>query len=164
MEESMTAWRIEIGLSLLTLAFSLVAIQRWGSMSPQPTLAGTVSSAPETGTAVSAALLDEAALVATEQNPFRLSRTPSDVAFVPRRVAMATPSGPPAFRGVLVLKGIVGGPPWHAVIDGLPGQPPGTMVSAGSTFDKLVIRAISRDTVVVQAPDTVWRLTLTKGT
>jgi len=160
----MTAWRMELGLSVATLALSLVAVYRWGGMQHQPPQAATVSAAPTTEAATSAALLSEAALAAMEQNPFRLSRAPSDVAFVPRRIAMATPSGPPAFRGLLVLKGIVGGPPWHAVIDGLPGQPPGTMVSAGSTFEKLVIRTISRDTVVVQAPDTVWRLTLMKGT
>lgn len=160
----MTAWRREIGLSVVTLVFTVVAARRWSDSgaAPTPTTA-MVSPASETWAAISTALLDEAALAAAEQNPFRLSRTPSDVPFVPRRIAMAAPPSAPAFRGDLVLKGIVGGPPWQAVIDGLPGQPSGTVAKAGSTFDKLVIRTISRDTVVVQAPDTVWRLTLKRG-
>jgi len=157
----MTSWRLEVALSVVALTLVLVAVHRWTRVSAAPPLAAaTIVRAPQSGAALSAAMLDEAALVATEQDPFRLSRTPSHLPFVTRRMVVSAPPPTPFFRGPLVLKGIVGGPPWQAVIDGLPGQPPGTVVSAGNTFDKLVIRAVSRDTVVVQAPDTVWRLTL----
>jgi hypothetical protein len=57
-----------------------------------------------------------------------------------------------------VLKAIIGGPPWQAVIDGIPGQPPGTIAGTGARFDKLVVRSVTRDTVVVQGPDTTWSL------
>ena len=57
----------------------------------------------------------------------------------------------------------MGGPPWQAVIDGIPGLPAGTVVRSGNVFDKLTIRSVTRDSVFVQTPDTAWFLTLVKG-
>ena len=37
----MTAWRMELGLSVATLALSLVAVYRWGGMQHQPPQAAT---------------------------------------------------------------------------------------------------------------------------
>ena len=79
--------------------------------------------------------------------------------FASRLAQGNTPPAPP-FRPVLSLKGIVGGPPWQAIIDGIPGQPPGTVVRSGSSFDRLQVRDVMRDTVIVQLPDTVLVLTL----
>jgi hypothetical protein len=59
-----------------------------------------------------------------------------------------------------VLRGIVGGPPWQAIVDGIPGIPDGSVLKAGQTFEKYVIRSVSKDTVIVQGPDTTWHLTL----
>jgi hypothetical protein len=59
----------------------------------------------------------------------------------------------------MTLKAIVGGPPWQAVVDGIPGQAQGTIVRAGAAFDKLVARAVTRDSVIIQGPDTAWVLT-----
>ncbi|MDB4878547.1 MAG: hypothetical protein JWM41_4993 [Gemmatimonadetes bacterium] len=58
----------------------------------------------------------------------------------------------------MTLKAIVGGPPWEAIVDGIPGQPPGTVVRSGSTLDKLAVRSVTRDSVVIQGPDTTWVL------
>jgi hypothetical protein len=69
----------------------------------------------------------------------------------------------PTARPTLILTGIVGGPPWTAIIDGLPGQTAGTLAREGSTFDKLVVRTVTPASVVVQGPDTTWRLTLPGG-
>jgi len=98
-------------------------------------------------------------------DPFRLSNRAATVRYDPASDGAGSGVGSvatPMLRPVLVLKAIVGGPPWQAVIDGLPGQPAGTMAQQGSTFDKLVVRAVTRDSVIVQGPDTSWVLGFTK--
>ena len=94
-------------------------------------------------------------------DPFRVSNSPSAVRFDASADGGAAgvfvqPVGP---RPTLTLKGVTGGPPWQAMIDGIPGQPPGTIAAEGARFDRLVVRSISRDTVVVQGTDTSWTLT-----
>jgi hypothetical protein len=160
----MTANRLEIVLAVATLSFSAIAVMRWRAARVET----SVASAPRPASVATLATIDagslaQSASAARDHDPFRLSRVPAEIAFVPRSVAAAAPAAAPSFRGPLHLRGIVGGPPWQAIVDGLPGQPPGTVVSAGKTFDKIVVRSITRDTVVIQAPDTVWRLTLNKG-
>ncbi|MGH7679626.1 MAG: hypothetical protein ACRENU_14240 [Gemmatimonadaceae bacterium] len=159
----MSAMRVELGLVFTLLALSAAAAYRWragDSTSPPDTQ--EVRSRPAAMMTLNKESLDDAALAATARNPFRLSRRKADVPFVPRGQA-APPPPAPVVHPTLTLKGIVGGPPWQAVVDGLPGQPVGTVVSAGNVFDKLVVRSVSRDSVVIQSPDTTWRLTLTKG-
>jgi hypothetical protein len=61
-------------------------------------------------------------------------------------------------RPTFALKAIVGGPPWSAVIDGIPGQAAGTVIRQGAQFEKLVVRSVTRDSVIIQGPDTTWVL------
>jgi hypothetical protein len=80
------------------------------------------------------------------------------------RSAGATPLPRAAGAGVrpmLTLKAIAG-PPWRAIIDGLPGQPNAVVVGVGSVFDRLTIKSVSRDNVVVQTPDATWVLSLSR--
>jgi len=105
--------------------------------------------------------LAEAEEMTVTNDPFRLANVPAAIRFDPNNDANAGASiavSPPV-RPVMTLKAIVGGPPWQAVIDGIPGQPPGAVVRAGSAFDKLVARAVTRDSVVIQGFDTTWVLT-----
>jgi hypothetical protein len=108
--------------------------------------------------------LGEAAANAAANDPFRLVNRPSTVrydAHTEGTVAGQMPTFVPP-RPQLVLKAIVGGPPWQAIVDGIPGQPPGTIIRSGIAFDKLTVRSVGRDTVVIQAPDTTWKLTLSR--
>jgi hypothetical protein len=106
---------------------------------------------------------DDSLAVATDalvaNDPFRLSNSPPEVRYDPAAdgaqtstIAAAQP------RPALVLKAIVGGPPWQAVIDGIPGQPPGTIVRTGSKFEHLTVHAVTRDSVVIRGIDTSWVL------
>ena len=104
--------------------------------------------------------LRDAADVIVSSDPFRLTNTPALVRYDPTAegaVATSSVAAPP-IRPVMTLKAIVGGPPWQAIVDGLPGQPPGTVVRTGDAFDKLVARAVTRDSVVIRGPDTTWVL------
>jgi hypothetical protein len=107
-------------------------------------------------------LAQHAAMV-IDNDVFRLANQPSAIPFLLApppfldRPATAKPAHP-----VLTLRAIMGGPPWIAVVDGLPGQASSTSVRAGDSFEKLVVRSVGRDTVVVQAPDTTWKLTISR--
>lgn len=62
-------------------------------------------------------------------------------------------------RPTLELKAIAG-PPWRAVVGGLPGQPNAVVVREGTVFDRLTIASVGRDSVVIRGPDTTWVLSL----
>lgn len=79
------------------------------------------------------------------------------------RAAPGESAAAPAAPSRLELKAIVGGPPWQAVLDGLPGLPPGTVVAPGSELGGLRVHAITRDSVVLGAGDSVWTLTIRPG-
>jgi len=99
-----------------------------------------------------------------DNDPFRLSNEPATVRYDAHADGAAIAAAPailpstPAPRPALVLRAIIGGPPWQAVIDGLPGQPPGTIVSAGTEVEHLRIASITRDSVVITGADTTWTL------
>ena len=103
-------------------------------------------------------MLDDAEDAIVANDPFRLANEPASVRFDPSAEGESVSPAVPVVRPTLVLKAIIGGPPWQAVIDGIPGQPPGTIATPGARFDKLVVRSVTRDAVVVQGPDTTWSL------
>jgi hypothetical protein len=107
------------------------------------------------------AILAEAEEVTVSNDPFRLSNSPPAVRYDPKNEnsGVASPGmSVPVIRPSLTLKAIVGGPPWQAIVDGIPGQPTSTLVRAGATYDRLIARAVTRDSVVIQGPDTTWVL------
>ena len=98
--------------------------------------------------------LDRWARTIIEHDPFQLDHTASE----PPVVLLPVP--PPRVRPQLVLVGITGGPPWHAVVEGLPGTSAGSLAREGQMFGAFIIRRITADTVVVAGDDTTWTLTL----
>ena len=92
------------------------------------------------------------------RDPFRLERRPSTVAFGVLPVAPTAPADP-SRRPRLILSGIFG-PPWQAVLEGIPGREGSVVARVGDVFGELRIRSIRRDTVVVQGADTTWKLTV----
>jgi hypothetical protein len=108
--------------------------------------------------------LESAAETIAADNLFRPDRSPAD----PAPAAAAAPAPgmppvgfqPPSTKPRLVLRGILGGPPWDALIEGLPGREGAIVARAGQTISGLTIRAVRRDTVFVRGFDTTWTLTL----
>jgi hypothetical protein len=153
---------IASGLLAASLCVACAAWVRWQQAAPkvQPdrsSIASRRSFAPS----VSDSALADAEEFTVANDPFRLSNIPPTVRYDPANdggsSGLGTPPPPPV-RPVLILKAIVGGPPWQAVIDGIPGQPAGTVAHSGSKFEKLTVRAVTRDSVIVQGPDTAWVL------
>lgn len=77
----------------------------------------------------------------------------------------ASASQPPATRPPapsrphLILRGLVGGPPWDAILDGIPGHDGSYVVRAGDSVGGLKIRSVRRDGAVIRGMDTMWVLT-----
>jgi hypothetical protein len=110
--------------------------------------------------------LTDAEDLIVSNDPFRLANEPAAIRYDPAREdgpISAAPVGPPRLRPNLVLKAVIGGPPWQAIVDGIPGQPAGTIVRAGSAFDQLVVRSVTRDSVVIKGIDTIWVLSFRRA-
>jgi hypothetical protein len=103
--------------------------------------------------------LTAAATTLRDRNPFRLQRRPATRRVNPFEVVQAAPPPTPATpRPTLSLAGILGGPPWHAVIEGVPGREGGTLLGIGEEANGIRLEQIRRDTVVLAGLDTTWIL------
>lgn len=94
-----------------------------------------------------------------QHNPFRLDRKPADVRYNPwEPVAVAAPPPAPP-RPPLALAGLIGGPPWSALVEGIPGREGGVLLQAGDSVNGIRLVAIRGDTAVLSGFDTTWALT-----
>ncbi len=71
---------------------------------------------------------------------------------------VATPPPAPA-KPPLALAGLLGGPPWNALIDGIPGRETGVLLQLGDSANGVRFVAVRGDTVVLAGFDTTWSLT-----
>jgi hypothetical protein len=63
-------------------------------------------------------------------------------------------------KPMLRLRGLVGGPPWDALIEGIPGHEGAVVARVGQTLGGITVRAVRRDTVIARGMDTTWKLTI----
>lgn len=113
--------------------------------------------APDPVTRERPEVLVAAAEVLVARDPFRLERRPSAVAYTPA-LESAPPPPPRPPRPTLAVTGIVGGPPWEALIEGMPGRQGSVLVRRGDTLSGLRVRSVTRDTVRITGMDTTWAL------
>lgn len=111
---------------------------------------------------VSTDSLRAAAARVAEHDPFRLDHRPPAVPYRPEQEggAQQAPPSPKPPKPHPTLSGIVGGPPWSAILDSVPGRDGSVLVQKGDTLGGLKVRSVGRDTVIVQGADTVWKLTV----
>jgi len=99
-----------------------------------------------------------------DRDPFRLARHPSPVAYRPELEGFVPPPAQPRPpKPALVLTGMLGGPPWEALIEGIPEHNGALLVHEGDKFGDLRVRAIRRDSVIISSADTTWRLGLKRS-
>lgn len=99
--------------------------------------------------------------IVVARDPFRLERRPSAVAYAPSLEGAPPPPRPP--RPALAITGIVGGPPWEAFLDGVPGRQGSVLVRLGDTLSGLRIRSVTRDSVRITGMDTTWVLAVRRA-
>ena len=162
--------RMEMMLWGLALAVVLLGWQRWRRAEPMAAAPpSALDASPPEPRRVPAPRLAEAARTVAGGNPFRLDRAPAPIGFNQPRMDGMMPGQPPPYvpppppRPQLAVTGIVG-PPWQALLEGVPGRE-GTavVVKRGDVLGELRVREVTRTTVTVSAPDTTWRLTVRRG-
>jgi hypothetical protein len=146
----------------VALVAGLVAAIRWTAARPATAPKQVVGLVPVAISyrGPSSAEIDDTAGVIGDRDPFRLTREPSSVPYVAGHEGWVAP--PPAPRPIVTLSGIVG-PPWEAVLEGVPGRAGSLVAAAGDTVSRaplglLVVRRVGRDTVVLVGTDTIWKL------
>lgn len=93
------------------------------------------------------------------RNLFRASRSATLTRYseAPARPAPSqVPQRPP--KPVIAVTGIVGGPVWAAVLEGLPGLEGSRVLTAGDSAAGIRVLRITRFMVTLRGFDTVWNL------
>jgi hypothetical protein len=161
--------RMEAMLWVLALAVLLLGWQRWRGAEPAAAAPpSALAATPPEPRRIANERLAAAARSVVGGNPFRLDRAPAPIGFnqpapgmMPGGMPVYEPPPPP--RPQLAVTGIVG-PPWQALLEGVPGREGGAVaVKRGDVLGELRIRDVTRTTVVVSAPDTTWRLTVRRA-
>jgi hypothetical protein len=158
----MTARRMRNALWTLSIAVLLTAPLGWrlSASEPEVKISPLASGVRELRRASVDSLTTMAAHVVAH-DPFRIDHHPASVPYRPELdgvAAAAPPSPPKPAKPRLAIAGILGGPPWTALLDSVPGHDGSVLVKKGDTLGGLRIRSIGRDTVVVQGTDTLWKL------
>lgn len=100
--------------------------------------------------------LDGLARAIVQRDPFRLDRRPADVRFGTEPFRLV--ESPRLPRPPLRLTGILGGPPWRAILEGIPGRDGSLLVRAGDSTGPLRVQSVGRDSMVISGLDTTWIL------
>jgi hypothetical protein len=139
--------------AMLVLARGTVAALRaprasW-TLVPVPAVPGPTA-APD-----SEALLDAISVI-REGDLFRVERQP------PARVPPVQTVIPQLTNPVPrpVVTGLIGGPPWSAVVEGIAGVEGATVLQVGQSIGDITLRAIRRDTIILRGKDSTWKLTV----
>lgn len=95
-----------------------------------------------------------AASAITDGNLFRTNRGTSDPSSAP-----VPPAGAVMPKPQLVLRGLVGGPPWEVLVEGLPGREGTTVLRMGQEVSGVTATSVRRGRAILRGYDTVWALT-----
>ena len=157
--------RLYRALIAVTCVAALIAVIGWTrndlhATQSQPAHNAISDHAPELP-AIPTDAIDSLATALSDHDPFRFTREPSTVPYA-AELNGAPPSPPPPAKPLLAVSGTVG-PPWVAVLEGVPGHEGSLLAKVGDTVSRaplaiVTVRAVRHDTVVVRAADTTWTL------
>lgn len=156
----------EVALTLLALMLGASAVRRAAADESLTAPVPVPPAAPRPAPRLSAAALESAGENVVRRNPFRISRAPGIVRVGQPVASSAGESRPMVIAPVkpnLIVRAIVGGPPWSALLDGLPNGVAGVVVREGDVFGTLRIGAITPDTVAAMERDSVWKFTVNRN-
>jgi hypothetical protein len=100
-----------------------------------------------------------AAIELQNRNPFRMERSPTSTRFGSMEVAPAADVAEAhVSRPNLVLAGVIGGPPWFALVEGIPGREAGVALMQGEEVNGFRLVRLRGDTAVLSGLNTTWVL------
>lgn len=140
-------------------AIAIASIGAWTTAIPAPAVQehpAAIGSPSPVGPDTVALALSAARL--RSRDPFRLERKPADVRYNPWGTIAASAPAPAPSRPALALVGLVGGPPWNALLEGVPGRETGMLLQLGDSAAGIRFVALRGDTVVLAGFDTTWSL------
>jgi len=152
------SWRIlEAGLWLGGAGMGVYAALTWSGMTRTPAaVRAEPSVAPETVALFDADSLANAIEEVKERELFGATQPLGSG--IARSAPLMVPPQPP--RQPLLLRGLVGGPPWQVVLEGVPGHMGSVVLRSGELIAGMRLRGVIRDTALIQMADTTWRLTV----
>jgi hypothetical protein len=106
--------------------------------------------------------LESAVAEIADRNLFRPERASVEHPDQPQSTMPMLMLQPPAPKPRLVLRGVLGGPPWDAIIEGIPGREGSVVLRAGQSLGGITVRTVRRDTAYARGFDTTWALTLAR--
>jgi hypothetical protein len=163
---------LPVGLWLAALALGGGAAAAFRDPAAPADAAVTASAAaPALPAATDRNRLRADAAVLRDRDPFRLARAPTayrvgappPLPAFPQATPLAAPeyTPPPApVQAPLSVSGIVGGPPWQAVLENVPGAGRAVPLAAGEASNGVRVLWIRGDSVAVQTADGTSVLTL----
>lgn len=140
----------------------LAAIGAWSTtVPPVPRQVRRPDASPRSPAPIDTGRLRASAAMIRHRDAFRLERRPTSVRYNPWEPVdpAAATSHPRPGRPTLTLAGLLGGPPWHAVVEGIPGREGGVLLRLGEEVLGVRLREIRGDTAVLSGFDTTWTLT-----
>lgn len=146
-------------VTLLALAVGIVTLRAGGSVAMGASSTSVLPAAVRPPDRAAPESLEVAVGDIADRNLFRPERASAEE----REEAPPIPTAgvvAPSTRPRLMLRGVLGGPPWDAVIEGIPGREGAVVVRAGQSISGITVRSVRRDTVHVRGFDTTWALTL----
>lgn len=159
----MKTWVLERCAWAIAVAGAIAAAHSWYAISrPGVAPAPAIWPVSETVRPIAADSLAVLASRIVGSDLFRLDRKPADVAYgatpdsIANRAAALAAAAP---RPPLVLVGIVG-PPWKALVDGVPGHDGSMVLQAGQGVAGLRVRDVTATVATISANDTTWHLTV----
>ena len=156
----MTPRRIEQLLWIMTIVIAMIAAVGGIVRRDQSPVAVPVipEAQPAAKTIASAKSANDRVRAILAGDVFRRERSAPDSAVSAPRPTTPQPTAPPRPR--LVLRGLVGGPPWNAILEGVPGHDGSYVVRTGDSVAGLKIRSVRRDGATIRGMDTTWILKL----
>lgn len=148
--------------ALLALVAGTVEAQRRSARLlsvASPTLLPAIAVAPARASADS---LESAVEEIADRNLFRPERASAERHEGAQPTMPMAMAQPPSAKPRLVLRGVLGGPPWDAIVEGIPGREGSVVLRAGQSLGGITMRAVRRDTAYARGFDTTWTLTLAR--
>jgi len=148
-------------LVAVATAAAVTTVVAWTTAIPAPVVS---ESRPASVGSAAPARLDTTALgrFATrlrDRDPFRLDRRPTDLRYNPWETTPPVAPQRAPMRPPVSLAGLLGGPPWNALIEGIPGREGGVLLAVGDSSGGIRFVALRGDTVLLAGFDTTWSLT-----
>ena len=149
----MAAWTTAGLATMASVAAWTFAVPTIPTQGPEP-IAGAPAMLPVDGQRPGQAIDD-----LRRRDPFRPDHQPTTARYDPYAPAVPVSAAPPpTARPAVALAGIAG-PPWYAVIEGVPGREGGVLLAVGDSAGGVRLLRINSDTATVAGFDTTWVLT-----